>query len=98
MRALSLVMCLSLAACANDRYSVTTGDPVAMGPSLKACKKEALDRYFASQDQSGVLVAGAAFGAIGGLIYGAASKPKDDPNVYVEACMKQHGYEGTSEN
>jgi outer membrane lipoprotein SlyB len=102
-----LTISLLLAGCANDHYSVIPGTAASdekMADDLRACKHEALDKYEANRDHTGLIAGTLIGGAIGGAVAGAIDsssnqgmKPSDiDPEI--ERCMAGRGYVGTSEN
>ena len=93
-----MLSCLLLSACANDRYAATTGDPSLQASVLHDCKNQAIHDAVYARNSGAALAAGVIGGAVGGLIVGLAQKPATDPNAQIEACMRAHGYEGTSEN
>jgi hypothetical protein len=111
VRGLLLLVCvLCLLGCAHDSYTVIPGGPGSqdrLASDLRACKHQATDRYFKTRSNTGAIIGGIFGGAIGGAIGGLADSSANgqnpdanlaniDPNV--EACMKDRGYIGTSEN
>jgi hypothetical protein len=104
--ALALLVASLVSGCANDRYVVDEGGPGSqqrLSSDLWDCKQDVQHRYFASQNQSGVVAAGVLFGGVGGAVAGAlnansGTMKTSDIDPAIEACMKQRGYTGTSEN
>lgn len=100
LRLLTIPAFAMLSACANDQYSDSSGSNLQsdarMASVLHECKLEALHHHMAGGAGMAAGVAGVIAGAAGALLMGIANT--DDPNVYIQECMKAHGYTGTSRN
>lgn len=102
------LVAMTLAGCANDQYTVTTGsgfDVALLQTSLKQCKAEALDLYvtshYAGTNTASILLGGAGLGTGGGAAAGAMNQtdfPASEIDPYIERCMAAKGYTGHSEN
>jgi len=93
-----------LTGCAHDNYAVIPNGPGSsdrLSADLNECRDEVNRVYFASQHNGfGVF---APLGLLGGVLKASADAehPPMLPNQIdpaIEACMKKHGYIGTSEN
>lgn len=96
-----------VSACAKDNYTVINGEGGSkehLNEDLKSCKREAIHKYFEGRAQDGVVVGSAIGGAFGGALVGALNSNNNndmktsDIDPYIEKCMREKGYEGTSEN
>lgn len=94
MKHLAILTYLLLAACAKDNYVPTDGGPTQMSQTLHDCKMAAIH----GTNGAGAVIGGVVAGAVGGLLMGIADSADKNPNRRIEECMREHGYEGTSEN
>ena len=99
-----LIALALLTACANNHYAVIAGgpgSPAEMQPALSSCRYGSMQTVGQAQPHGGLLV-GAVLGGAVGAVVGAAvdgpGSPKPDVNQLIEECMRQRGYDGTSEN
>ena len=105
----AVVLATVLSGCANDHYVVIpggAGSQAQMASTLHDCKDQTMHAYFSGQSHNGAVVGGVLGGAVGGAIGGAmdaSNQPTDaiklsDLNPMIERCMRERGYDGTSEN
>lgn len=93
-----------LTACANNNYAVIAGGPgslTEMGSVLRTCRYDSMQAVAQDQPHGGLLVGAVLGGAVGAVIGAAVDgpgSPKPDVNQLIEQCMRQRGYDGTSEN
>lgn len=82
----------AVSGCASNSYT-DNGDNARMQAALTKCQKEAIHEHF-KDNYSGL---GAAVGgAVGGLLTGISSKPGENVNQLIQACMARNGYVGES--
>jgi hypothetical protein len=106
-----LISLLILVGCAKDNYHSLDPDisDQQITKDLSDCKNKALHAYYDQSSMSGTQVAGlvvssALGGPIGGAAFGAVIGTNEDDkkmkrvdiNPYVQKCMVEKGYEGTS--
>jgi len=96
MKPLVVMVALLLSACASDQYVATTGSAAELPATLAGCKQQAIHDYFAHQDFGAVVAGGLVGGAVGGAVVGSMSSTRPSLAQLTEACMKDHGYLGTS--
>ena len=73
-----------------------------MAEDLKSCKQTVLNQY-SHQSHSGAIMGGILGGAVGGAIGGSLDSSNNtmtpaDIDPAIEQCMREKGYDGTSEN
>ena len=104
MTRIPLLALLLLSACANNRYTVIAGGPGSqtdMQSALSDCRYASMQQAAAAQNH-GALFVGAVLGGMAGAVAGSLidgpAQPHVDVNQLIEACMRDRGYDGTSEN
>ena len=89
---------LAVAGCANDNYTVIPNGPgsqAQLKPALRACQEKVEHDYAYGQSHIGAILLGP-IGALLDVDSGAMKASDIDPAI--ERCMRERGYDGTSEN